>query len=137
MLDTVVQPDERLGFVGGVLLQPLPDADHKQLAEQRRRLREEGDFVRALQASVGADALTFARRLFRTADFELKDTLPLRWQCTCSRERAMDAVQSTGRAEIEDMLKKDGKAEATCTFCSTVHVVTGDDLRAMLSTPQA
>jgi molecular chaperone Hsp33 len=38
-----------------------------------------------------------------------------------------------GRAELEDILAKEGQAEADCHFCTTHYVVTGDEIRALIT----
>ena len=49
----------------------------------------------------------------------------------------LPADWSVSASELEDMLAKEGKAEVTCTFCSTVYQVSADELRAMLEQPKA
>ena len=42
---------------------------------------------------------------------------PLRFGCTCSRERTRNALLSLGAAEIRQLLDEDGEATLTCDFC--------------------
>lgn len=137
VLDVLPKPEDALGVVAGVLFQPLPDGDRIAMVEEARRLRQDDAFGKALETLGTQDPAAFAASLFPKGHFELTQQQPLEWKCRCSRERVLDAVQSTGPAEIKEMLEKDGKAEVTCTFCSSQYVISGDELRQMLSQPQA
>lgn len=70
----------------------------------------------------------------RLGDFEVEVTsrYPRAWHCPCSKERVMRALMTLGRGELDDMLRKDGKAEATCHFCATRYEVSGDELRELI-----
>lgn len=43
------------------------------------------------------------------------------------------AVYSLGRAEIEDLIEKQGQVELTCYFCNKSYVLTKDELKNMLN----
>ncbi|HAI34966.1 MAG TPA: redox-regulated molecular chaperone Hsp33, partial [Alcanivorax sp.] len=42
---------------------------------------------------------------------------PLRFGCTCSRERTENALLSLGADELKTLLDEDGEATLTCDFC--------------------
>ena len=44
-------------------------------------------------------------------------TLPVQFQCQCSKERFGAAIIGLGVEEIQSMIDEDGKAEAQCHFC--------------------
>jgi molecular chaperone Hsp33 len=56
---------------------------------------------------------------------------PVRFTCSCTRERVLGALLLLGKAEIEDMIRDDGKADVRCEFCAEQYVVDRDEL-AML-----
>ena len=64
---------------------------------------------------------------------EIMSRYPLRFECTCSRERVKSALLALGREELTDLLQKEGKAEATCQFCTTQYVISGDEIRELLA----
>ena len=65
-------------------------------------------------------------------EVELQAEYPLDYVCGCSAEKVVRAVLAMGRAEIEDMLAKEGRAVATCAFCNTVYEVGGEQLRTLI-----
>ena len=47
----------------------------------------------------------------------LPEAQPLRFGCTCSRERTENALLSLGADELKTLLDEDGEATLTCDFC--------------------
>ena len=124
-----------LGCVAGAFLQPLPDGDRELFAELGGRLR--ADFARALAAHPGEGALALLKALVGRDDLEVMSRYPLVWQCTCGKERVRGALLSLGRAELEDILRKERQAEVTCQFCTARYVVSEAEIRELLEQPPA
>lgn len=127
-----VTPDgpERLGRVGALLVQAMPEANPGMVERARALLQLEApfppgatlrayDLIRPLADQLGGEADVLA-------DY------PLSFLCDCSTEKVFSAVLAMGRSEIEDMLHAEGRAVATCAFCNTVYEVSGEQLRRML-----
>jgi molecular chaperone Hsp33 len=132
-LATQSMPGEPLHAVAGVLVQALPGGDLDTLERLRQVLHGEG-LLAAIEAE-GAELTPqgLVKRLCGPqASMELLSRYPLRWNCPCSKDRVTRALLTLGTAELNDILEKEGKAEASCHFCSTEYVVDGDELRGLL-----
>ena len=129
---TVPAGGEVLGAVGGVLLQKLPDGDGAALLETGRRLTREALDRALLEANGSGPALL--RSLFPGVELDVLAKRPLEFRCGCSRERVHRALLALGRGELEDLLEKEGQAEATCEFCTTRYVIPPDELRTLIGT---
>lgn len=127
---TVPAGAEVLGAVGGVLLQKLPQGDAASLLDHGRRLTAEA-LDRALLDS-GGSGPALLRSLFPGMELDVLAKRPLTFHCGCSRERVHRALLALGPAELEDLLEKEGQAEATCEFCTTRYVIPGDELRTLI-----
>ena len=126
-LDTrlVLGADDRVA--AGLLLQRLPT--HGGGIDETRIGRDE-DFNRiATLAStltaeelLGADADTILRRLFwaeKLTRFEpLVGGHAPRFACSCSRLKVGAMLQSLGRAEVDDIVREQGRVEVGCDFCT-------------------
>lgn len=126
-----VSPDgpERLGEVSGLFVQAMPDADPRAVERARSLL------LLSPRTTPAARAFELVRPLAEGLGGEL-DVLaeyPLSYVCGCSADRVLRAVLAMGRAEIEDMLQKQGKAVATCAFCNTVYEVGREQLAGILA----
>jgi molecular chaperone Hsp33 len=128
-LDVAVVPrgEEPLGDAAGLLVQKLPSGDARALEEMRERLAG-GALARALAAGGGAQEVLAA---VAGSGFELLADHEVAYRCSCSHERARNAVSALGHAEIEDVLAKEREAVITCEFCHQRYVVGEGELREM------
>jgi molecular chaperone Hsp33 len=67
-----------------------------------------------------------AKQLFD--DTVILESQPLRFKCTCTKERMADALKTLERDEIEAMIQTDHGCEITCHFCNTTYKFTEEDL---------
>lgn len=120
--------DEPLGRVGGVLVQALPDGDTAALgrlgAELEQRLHD------AVNDPEVTDARVLMSRLFPGVPVLLET--PVRFVCTCSRERALTTIEALGVHEVQDIVDTMGSTAVTCQFCGTKHEISLPDLWAIL-----
>jgi molecular chaperone Hsp33 len=123
--------EDPLGTVVGLLVQPLPNGDRE--AFQALGVRLKAQFQAAVQAHAKDGALTLLRSLVPEADLEVMTRYPLRFTCSCSRDRVKLALLAMGREELADLLEKEGQAEATCQFCTTRYVIPGAEIQRMLT----
>jgi molecular chaperone Hsp33 len=124
-------PPEPLGIVAGLFLQPLPDGDQAAFRALGDRLAR--DFEPTVKAHAGQGATALLKALVAQPDLEVMSRYPVSFTCSCSKDRVKRALVSMGREELEDILAKEGKAEADCHFCTSHYVVTGDEIRAILA----
>ena len=122
---------EPLGTVAGLLLQPLPDGDREAFRALGERLA--ADFPRAVEAQATRGTTALLKALVPEPDLEVMSRYPLSFTCSCSREGVKRALLAMGREELEDLLAKEGKAEADCHFCTTHYEVSGDEIRELLA----
>jgi len=131
-LELVAEGEEPLAVVGGLLMQALPGGDVDALGAHARRLASPGAFQAGLQAGAKSGAAAAVKALFPGSDLEVLARYPVAFQCSCSKERVKNALLAMGRAELDDLLAKDGQAEVTCQFCSTRYTVSGEEIRKLL-----
>lgn len=120
---------DRVVASGGLLVQPLPGCDEAVLSALELRAPIYADISHHLQAE-RIDALF--PQFFRGLDPQVLDDESLVYACDCSRERMERVLLSMGRAELEDILRTQGSAEVTCSFCRTAHRFGQEELEALL-----
>ncbi|NCO74572.1 MAG: Hsp33 family molecular chaperone HslO [Cyanobacteria bacterium] len=118
---------------GGILLQVLPKAaeDPTLVTALESRISQLSGFTPLLRqgktlSSIFTDLL---------GDFGLEifpEVQMVRFNCSCSFHRVLGALKMLGVDELEDMIVKDGGAEAICHFCGEIYQADVDHLRELI-----
>lgn len=118
---------------GGLFLQELPS---RRPAEERA---EQWQHLCALTGTVQPQELLqlagddLLYRLFHQDRLQLLGRDPVRFRCTCSRERTGAMLVSLGRAELEDIVREQGAIDVNCEFCNQLYVFMADDVAALFA----
>jgi molecular chaperone Hsp33 len=116
----------------GLLVQLIPGGT-PQWVDQATEVLRDGGMTRLLGDDVTQDPDELVMRLFPGEAIRRMEMRPVRWMCTCSKERVMSAISTLGPAEVRSMIQEQGQAEATCDFCRSQYVVSGEELKAILA----
>jgi molecular chaperone Hsp33 len=134
---------------GGVMLQHMPKGGPEapvEAAHEERLLRAEDlvggegaeDWRRAtmllgtveetelIGPHVGVDQLLL--RLFHEEAPRVFSAQPVRFGCTCSRERVIASLSVYRREELADMVTEAGTITADCQFCGAHYALSPDEL---------
>ncbi|HXD83559.1 MAG TPA: Hsp33 family molecular chaperone HslO [Rudaea sp.] len=124
------------GRCAGLMLQRLPGSVHTE--DDADAWNRVGHLLASARAdellNLAPDALLY--RLFHEENVRLHAATPLRFGCSCSRERVAAMLHSLGRAEAEAALREDGIAEVTCEFCNTQYRFDRVDLEQVFRSGQ-
>ncbi|MGF1513809.1 MAG: Hsp33 family molecular chaperone HslO [Elainellaceae cyanobacterium] len=118
---------------GGILIQVMPKAaQNDELVEiLESRVGELTGFTPLLRAGKSLPQI-FQQLLGDMGLHIFSETQMLRFHCGCSFERMLGAIKLLGVDDLEDMIAKDGGAEATCHFCGTVYHASVKDLENLI-----
>lgn len=58
-------------------------------------------------------------RLYHEEDVRLPNAEPLKFGCTCSRERCIEALKQVGQDAVTEILAHDDEIQMDCQFCNT------------------
>ena len=102
----------------GLMLQKLPD--YRIIEDQ-----DAWDRVTKLAETLTSDEFadndneTLCKRLFHQEEVRLYDSEPVRYVCSCSRERSLASIEAIGYEEALDILAKEPVIGIDCQFCNT------------------
>ena len=114
---------------GGLLIQPLPGCEESTIEPLELRSPMFADLSREMTFAPKEELL---EDWFRGMKPELLERTPLRYHCSCSRERMERALISLGRAELQSLIDEDLGAELGCHFCHSAYHFTTGELKALL-----
>ena len=122
--------DGTVAMSGGLLIQALPPHDDKIIGQIGSRIPELPPIEELLQSGkTPEDVLAL---LFEGIKYEVLEKRPLRFQCSCSRERSEKALITLGREEIEQLLADEGQAVIDCHFCHEQYVFDAVELELII-----
>jgi molecular chaperone Hsp33 len=133
-LGVFVEPEQGLiTAAGGFLVQLMPGVEPETITAIEQSVMRAPHTTELIRC--GAGAYEILQTALGYLDFEVLEQHPVQFRCSCSYERAMHILSCLDRAEIEDMLAKDGGAELTCHFCNETYFLNQEALEKILAPP--
>ncbi len=128
-LGVLVDTDLTVKAAGGYLIQLLPFAEEKAIAQLEQNLAG----VRSITALLeqGMDAEAIAMLLMNGLEPNLLDESTPAYQCDCSRERTAKVLASLDDNALREMADEMPEIEVCCHFCNNRYVFSPDEIRAM------
>ncbi|TGD74275.1 Hsp33 family molecular chaperone HslO [Mangrovimicrobium sediminis] len=143
-LDAYFRQSEQLGTrlwlacdgqrAGGLLLQQLP----AQLAQDPELRAQHWEHACTLAATLESTELLalesreVIHRLYHADPLTLFEPRPVAFQCSCSRERSLNALSALATGELEEILEERGMVEMDCEFCNAQYHFSREDLTLLL-----
>lgn len=138
LLGVRVKGEGEVEVAGGVAIQVMPDTPEEVLSRLEANLSGIKGITPLLQEGLEAAlerlllGLGFARTDLRALGYPLNE-IPARFQCRCSREKALEALVFFTPEEREDMIVKDGGAEVVCHWCGEVYRFSPEEIRSLVA----
>lgn len=122
----LVNPDNSIKAAGGFIIQLMPGASDETITAIENRLKEIPPVSKLIDQGLSPEELLYA--VLEEKHVQILETMPVAFTCKCSKERFGNAIISLGVEEIDDIIQKDGQAEAQCHFCNEKYVFTKEEL---------
>ncbi len=118
----------RVTHAGGLLVQAMPGASEKVLAQLEANIKRMGPITDNLrQGSI----LAAAQRATEGLGLQLQpDALGVQLRCRCSEERALASLAYFGPEERQEMIE-DGGQEVVCHWCGVKYHITPEQIREL------
>lgn len=115
---------------GGLLIQPLPGCPEEIIDQLELRSPMFADISREMTF---ASITQLCEDWFRGMEPRILERTPLRYRCTCSRERMEKALISLGKKDLWSLIDDNQGAELVCHFCRSKYYFTTEQLSGLLS----
>lgn len=126
--------DER---AAGMMIQAMPQSDSIGSLQTDD---ESFDRIEALFRTITDDELLVLEneeilfRLFHEEKVRVFESRPLSFECGCSRDRCIGALQNLGLKEAHELIEERGSIEVDCQFCKVNYVFGEEDLLEIFPT---
>ncbi|WP_018663708.1 Hsp33 family molecular chaperone HslO [Heyndrickxia acidiproducens] len=126
----LVNPDNTILASGGFIIQLMPGTDEEIVTALEKRISDTPPISSLIRQGLKPEEIL--ESLLGKDNVNVLETIPVRFECTCSKERFASAMISLGKEELRDMIEEDGQAEAVCHFCREKYHYTRQDLETLL-----
>lgn len=112
----------------GLLLQKLPD--YKKIEDQDawNRVLHLAKTI-SEQELLESDNATLVQRLFHEEQVILYPAEEVRFECSCSEERSLQAIHALGKEDALEILEKEPVIAMDCQFCGASYQFTRSDIQ--------
>lgn len=131
-LGVLVNPDNTILAAGGFILQLMPGCEEETIDAIEAQLASIEPVSKMIEKGYTPEQILEAV-LGEKGDLQILSTVPVQFQCQCSKERFGAAIIGLGVNEIQEMIDEDGKAEAQCHFCLETYDFSQDELEGFIN----
>ena len=122
--------DGEVMLAGGLLIQLLPGAFEDTIEKLEKNL-ETLEPVTTMLAK-GMSILDICKTALAGFEVEVLDEYPVKYVCTCSREKLERLFCTMSDEEIRDMPDENGRVVANCHFCNKKYIFNKEDLEKII-----
>ena len=124
-LGVLVDTDNSVISAGGWIVQMMPEATEEEISMVEENVKKMPHVSSLLKDGVSpTDIIKMI-----VPDYVEMETLPLRWECTCSRERSEGILRSLRMKELKGILEEDKECNMHCDFCGETYHFSEEDLQ--------
>ncbi len=129
-LGVLVDKDLSCKNSGGFIIQVMPGATDEDITKLEENIKNITSVTQMLESGMNIEEIMGTA--LKGFDFHFTDKNDMDYRCNCSKERVRKVLKSIGTAELEAIIKEDGKAELDCHFCNQKYHFDIDELNQLL-----
>ena len=129
----VYEEGQQVVSAGGLLIQAMPGVTDETLVKLEANIRHMGMLTDNLRVGGLLHAMT---RATEGLDLRLAPgAQPARFECRCSRQRALDSLRFFSAEDRQEMMQAGGQ-EILCHWCNEKYHLTPDEIAALDAQPE-
>lgn len=129
-LGVLVNPDLTVAAAGGFIIQLLPFCPDEIIDKIEYAMQTIEPVTVMLSKGMTPDDI--AKTAMHGIEISKLDECEIEYRCNCSKEKVEEALISTGRESLEEMIASGEDTEVECHFCDKKYVFTPDDIKKLL-----
>ncbi|MBD8026201.1 Hsp33 family molecular chaperone HslO [Ureibacillus sp. Re31] len=130
-LGVLVNPDNTILAAGGFIIQLMPGCEESTIAALEQHLTTIEPVSKMIEKGLTPEEILQAV-LGKDSDIQILSSMPVHFQCDCSKERYSRALVGLGAKELEEMIEEEGQIETQCHFCLETYEFTQNELQSLV-----
>lgn len=130
-LGVLVNPDNTILAAGGFILQLMPGCEEETIAAIEKHLASIEPISKMIEKGMTPEEILEAV-LGEESNLQILNSMPVQFQCQCSKERYGAAIMGLGVQEIQEMIEEQGSIETQCHFCLETYDFTQAELQGLI-----
>ena len=129
-LGVLVERDGSVRSAGGILVQAMPGSTEETLDRIEQNSARLADISRRLDRGVTLDQLV--ADALEGLPYDVHEMFPVRFSCSCSKERVGAILGGFSKKELEEMLSEREVIEVRCHFCNEIYRFTEEEVEELI-----
>lgn len=129
-LGVLVNPDNTILAAGGFILQLMPGCEDETIDAIEAHLASIEPVSKMIEKGFTPEQILEA--VLGEGNVQILDSMPVKFQCQCSKERFGAAIIGLGVQEIQDMIDEVGQIETQCHFCLETYDFSKTELEGLI-----
>ena len=127
-LGVLVDKNGKVLAAGGYFIQAMPDCDEAVLEKLGDNVSKTPYVTQLLE--LGYTPEKIIETLARDLEYDIKESLPVKFECSCSREKILNMLATLKQSDI-DYLTEQPDAEVHCQYCNKIYRISSDELKQL------
>ena len=128
-LGVLVNPDGSVKQAGGFIIQLMPFTPDEVIDKLEQTLMTMPSVTQLLERGLNPEEIL--ETILGEFGVQYNDTLPIAFNCNCSKERISAALATLSRSDMDELIEDGKNIEVKCQFCNTPYQFTTEDLIAI------
>ncbi|MER1998167.1 MAG: Hsp33 family molecular chaperone HslO [Lysinibacillus sp.] len=134
-LGVLVNPDNTILAAGGFILQIMPGCEDETIDALEKQLSSIEPVSKMIEKGYTPEQIL--ETVLGAGNVQVLDSMPVKFQCQCSKERYSAAIIGLGVQEIQDMIEEQGEIETQCHFCLQTYDFSQAELQGLIDEIQS
>ena len=134
-LGVLVNPDNSVLAAGGFILQIMPGCEEETIDALEKQLASIEPVSKMIEKGLTPEQIL--EQVLGTGNVQVLDSMPVKFQCQCSKERYGAAIIGLGVQEIQEMIEEQGEIETQCHFCLQTYDFSQQELQGLIDEIQS